>query len=161
MIFETILGGALGGILRLAPEVLKWMDRNNERQHELAMFDKQLEADRLRSEQHLAEIQAQGQVTLDAGGLSALTEAIRGQGQMTGVPWIDGLNQSVRPFLTYWWVVVLSTAALAAQFILLLQGGTPPVEAIIQLWGPEEKTIVAGMINFWFLDRVIRKQQGV
>ena len=36
-----IFGSLLGGIFRLAPEVLKYFDKKNERQHELAMFDKQ------------------------------------------------------------------------------------------------------------------------
>ena len=33
---ETLLGGLLGGAFRLAPEVLKWFDRQGERGHELA-----------------------------------------------------------------------------------------------------------------------------
>ena len=37
---ETLLGGLLGGAFRLAPEVLKWLDRKGERSHELAMQDK-------------------------------------------------------------------------------------------------------------------------
>ena len=47
MMFEILGGGIfgslLGGIFRLAPEVLKFFDKKNERQHELAMFDKQCE----------------------------------------------------------------------------------------------------------------------
>ena len=35
---ETLLGGLLGGAFRLAPEVLKWLDRKGERGHELAML---------------------------------------------------------------------------------------------------------------------------
>ena len=34
---ETLLGGLLGGAFRLAPEILKWLDRNGERSHELSM----------------------------------------------------------------------------------------------------------------------------
>ena len=45
---ETLLGGLLGGAFRLAPEILKWMDRNGERSHELAMQDKALEFEKLR-----------------------------------------------------------------------------------------------------------------
>ena len=37
---ETLLGGLLGGAFRLAPEILKWIDRNGERSHELSMQDK-------------------------------------------------------------------------------------------------------------------------
>ena len=40
---ETLLGGLLGGTFRLAPEILKWLDRKSERGHELAMQDKALE----------------------------------------------------------------------------------------------------------------------
>jgi hypothetical protein len=42
---ETLLGGLLGGAFRLAPEILKWLDRQGERGHELAMQDKALEFD--------------------------------------------------------------------------------------------------------------------
>ena len=37
---ETLLGGLLGGTFRLAPEILKWLDRKGERGHELAMQGK-------------------------------------------------------------------------------------------------------------------------
>ena len=37
---ETLLGGLLGGAFRLAPEILKWLDRQGERGHELAMQGK-------------------------------------------------------------------------------------------------------------------------
>ena len=35
---ETLLGGLLGGAFRLAPEILKWLDRKGERGHERAML---------------------------------------------------------------------------------------------------------------------------
>lgn len=55
---ETLLGGLLDGIFRLAPEVLKWLDRKGERGHELAMQDKALEFEKLRGAQRMAEIGA-------------------------------------------------------------------------------------------------------
>ena len=36
-----IFGSLLGGIFRLAPEVLKWVDKKDERAHELKMFEQQ------------------------------------------------------------------------------------------------------------------------
>ena len=148
----ALLGMIFGGALRLAPEILKWFDRKSEREHELKMFDKQLAMDKLKGD---TEIQ-KGELSLDMAGLQALIESIKGQGQITGIKWIDALNASVRPVLTYWWVVILSTTALIAQYILLRQSGVSSVEAISRLWGTEEKTIVGGMINFWFLDRVLK-----
>jgi hypothetical protein len=50
---ETLLGGLLGGAFRLAPEVLKWLDRRGERGHELAMQDKALEFEKLRGAQRM------------------------------------------------------------------------------------------------------------
>ena len=55
---ETLLGGLLGGAFRLAPEVLKWLDRTGERSHELAMQDKALEFEKLRGASRMAEIGA-------------------------------------------------------------------------------------------------------
>ena len=50
---ETLLGGLLGGAFRLAPEILKWLDRNGERSHELSMQDKALEFEKLRGAQRM------------------------------------------------------------------------------------------------------------
>jgi len=59
-----IIGGGLfgtifGGLFRLAPEVLKFLDRKNERQHELSMFSRQCELEQVRGEMKLAEISAE------------------------------------------------------------------------------------------------------
>lgn len=59
--------------------------------------------------------------------------------------------------LTYWWCVVLMTTAKISQFLLMKSAGHGTAETIVTLWGPGEMAIVAGMLNFWFLDRVVRK----
>lgn len=45
---ESLFGTLLDGFFRLAPEVLKWMDRKNARNHELEMFRLQTELERQR-----------------------------------------------------------------------------------------------------------------
>lgn len=157
--FLTLLGGGLGGLLRLAPELFKLWDRANERKHERDMFDKHLAADKQRSDLAVTEAKARGQITLDVAGLEALKAAITGQSQITGNRRMDAFNSSVRPVLTYYWCIGLYSLALVAQFWLLNKGGNSAADAILMLWGPEEKVIVSGMINFWFLDRVIKYQQ--
>ena len=71
---ETLLGGLLGGVFRLAPEILKWMDRNGERDHELAMQDKALEFEKLRGASRMAEIGASADAAgkYDAVGVAEL-----------------------------------------------------------------------------------------
>ena len=63
---ETLLGGLLGGAFRLAPEVLKWLDRKGERGHELAMQDKAIEFEKLRGAQRMSEIGADPAPTTQA-----------------------------------------------------------------------------------------------
>ena len=62
-----LLGSIFGGVFRLAPEVLKFFDKKNERQHELLMFTRQCELETLRGQQKLAEIGAQREAAIDVG----------------------------------------------------------------------------------------------
>ena len=53
-----VFGSLVGGAFRLFPEILKFLDKKNERQHELAMFEQQCQLEAQRSSQRLAEIGA-------------------------------------------------------------------------------------------------------
>ena len=90
---ETLLGGLLGGAFRLAPEILKWMDRNGERSHELSMQDKALEFEKLRGAQRMSEIGANADAAWNTGAIDALKEAVAAQGQRSGVRWADALSE--------------------------------------------------------------------
>ena len=111
---ETLLGGLLGGAFRLAPEILKWLDRQGERGHELAMQDKALEFEKLRGAQRMAEIGAASDAAWNLGAIETLREVIRTQGEKTGVRWADGLSASVRPVITYWFMALYCAAKTAA-----------------------------------------------
>lgn len=155
---ETLLGTVLGGAFRFAPELLKHLDRKNERSHELAMFDKQLAADAARSQHTIDEIGAHSAAADSAGELTALIEATKAQGKRSGVKWIDGLSSLMRPLITFWWVIALATAAMVANYTIMLRGGVDPLVAIQNLWGADERAIVASIISFWFVDRSLRKR---
>ena len=72
---ETLLGGLLGGAFRLAPEILKWLDRKGERSHELSMQDKALEFEKLRGAQRMGEIGASADAAWNTGAIDALTRS--------------------------------------------------------------------------------------
>ncbi|MDN3370547.1 hypothetical protein QQO24_25655, partial [Ralstonia pseudosolanacearum] len=93
---ETLLGGLLGGTFRLAPGLLKWLDRKGERGHELAMQDKALEFEKLRGAQRMAEIGASADAAWNTGAIEALRDSITAQGEKTGVRWADALSTTVR-----------------------------------------------------------------
>lgn len=154
---ETLVGTLFGGIFRMAPEILKWVDRKDERKHELSMFEKQLQADTLKGNQVLEQINANAAAAMGAGEIQALIEATKAQARQTGIKWVDGLNSLMRPLITFWWVVVLYTTALVAQFLFLIDSGADVTQAILALWGVEEKALVASIVSFWFVDRSLRK----
>jgi hypothetical protein len=89
---ETLAGRPAGRCLPSGPEILKWMDRNGERGHELAMQDKALEFEKLRGAQRMAEIGASADAAWNTGAIDALKEAVRTQGEKTGVRWADALS---------------------------------------------------------------------
>lgn len=152
----TVIGTFLGGIFRMMPEVLKWLDRNADRSHELAMFDKQLEADKLQVEQNKSLAFIQAEAAISVADMQALMESTRAQATVTGIRWVDAVNSLMRPLITFWWVIVLYTVDLAAGFLALVNSGVSHVEALQALWGVDEKAIVASIIAFWFVDRSLR-----
>jgi hypothetical protein len=150
---ETLLGGLLGGAFRLAPEVLKWFDRQGERGHELAMQDKALEFEKLRGAQRMSEIGASADAAWNTGAIDAFKEAIAAQGKPTGVQWADALSSSVRPIVTYW-LMALYCAAKTVAFVAALNAGAGWGAAVLAAWSEADQALWAGVLNFWFLGRV-------
>ena len=150
---ETLLGGLLGGVFRIVPEFLKTLDSKNERKHELAMQDKQLEFQRVIGSQKLDELGTQGQVDWNVGALDALKDAIKSQAVPSGVKWIDGLSSSVRPVITYWFMA-LFCAVKTALFFNSINLDIAWTEAIKILWTDADMALFAAIMNFWFLGRV-------
>lgn len=134
---EALLGGGLGAVARLAPEVLKFFDRKNERKHELALGDQSLRVAQITGAQKLEQTQVEAQSGQLVAALEALKAGLVGQGTVTGVKWIDALSSSVRPVVTYGF----SFAYLYHKMVT----GT---------WSPEDTVIFSGILNFWFLGRV-------
>ena len=150
---ETLLGGLLGGAFRLAPEILKWLDRNGERSHELSMQDKALEFEKLRGAQRMGEIGASAEAAWNTGALEALKEAVSTQGQRSGVRWADALSISVRPVITYWFMALYCAAKMAA-FVAAVSAGAGWGTAIVHAWTEADQALWAGVLNFWFIGRV-------
>jgi len=151
----TILSGIFGGLLRLAPEIFKMINAKGERAHELAMQKVAYDFQVLKGNQRIDEIQEQGQADWNTGALDALQAAIKDQGTSSGIPWIDGFSKLMRPLITFQWVILLYPAVIIATFVILLQQGEPVIIAMNQAFGPEEKGLVAFIVDFWFIGRVL------
>ena len=160
-VFGGILGGALGGIFRLAPEVLKFFDKKNERAHEMLMFSRQCELEQIRGQMKLAEIGAQREAAVDVGVMDAFNSAIEQQATMVKAAggWSASLSASVRPVVTYWILLVWSGVHLWFGWNAYV-AGAPPMEVFKMMISPDFSALLAGTINYWFLDRTL-KQRGL
>jgi hypothetical protein len=132
----------------MVPEVLKFMDRNNERAHELAMVAASLEADKAKYSAQLGMAELQADSSNYGNAVGALQEALRGQFQLTGNKWIDGLNMSVRPVITY----AFFSLYAGLKFQMLYEGAT-----LLQIWNETDMGLFSGILGFYFMGRVFDK----
>lgn len=154
-----VLGSLLGGLFRLAPEFLKFLDKKNERQHELRMFDLQCQLEAQRGAQRMQEIGAQHGMAIDQGVLGALRGVIDQQTEMVKAAggWVAKLSASVRPVVTYWilgvWTFIHCWFAYQGY-----ASGLNAVEVFKQMMTADFAALVAGTLNYWFLDRTLAKR---
>jgi len=156
-----IFGSLIGGVFRLAPEVLKFFDKKNEREHELKMFDRQCELEQVRGQMKLAEIGAARDAAVDVGVMDAFNAAINQQAEMAKAAggWSAALSASVRPVVTYWVILLWSFVHLWYAF-QAWAGGAVAREVFSTMMTPDFMALVSGTINYWFLDRTL-KQRGL
>ena len=154
-----IIGSLLGGVFRLVPEVLKYFDKKNDRQHELAMFDKQCDLEKVRGQIKMEEIGAQRDMAIDSGVMGAFQAAINQQTEMVKAAggWAASLSASVRPVMTYY-LLVLYGASKAASMVLAHSGGQAMVDVLAKTWSVDDMALLAGVVNFWILDRTLAKR---
>lgn len=154
-----ILGALIGGLFRIAPEILRFADKRNERNHELAMFDKQCQLESQRGAQRLQEIGAQHEMAVDQGVIDALKAAITQQADMAKAAggWVAALSASVRPMVTYWVLLIWSFCHLWFAWNAWTNG-MAPAEVFRMMMSADFSALVAGTINYWFLDRTLAKR---
>ena len=154
-----VFGGLIGGLFRLAPEVLKFFDKKNEREHELAMFARQCELETLRGQQKLAEIGANREAAIDVGVMDAFNSAIQQQAEMVKAAggWAASLSASVRPVMTYY-LLVMYGVVKACFIVLAYQTNIPFAEALTRNWLPDDMALLTGVVNYWMIDRSLAKR---
>ena len=116
----------------------------------------QLEVDNARSKNDIDRLHAQADSSEMSGNQNLLLEAIKGQSQLTGVKWVDGLNATVRPFLTYWWMLIF-TEFKVVMTIAAWKSFTTWEKLGAALWNENDWGVLSMIISFWFVDRVFRK----
>lgn len=159
MLGGGLLGSIFGGLFRMAPEVLKWLDKKNERAHELNMFKFQCDLEAQRGQQKLAEIGAQREAAIDTGVMNAFQSAIEQQTEMVKAAggWVASLSASVRPVVTYWILGLWSFIHVWLSYNAWVSG-MPPLEVFKVMMSADFAALVSGTLNYWFLDRTLAKR---
>jgi hypothetical protein len=151
---ETLLGGVFGGLLRLAPEALKFFDRKNERVHELAMIDAEMRFAQVKGE--IAMRQTEAQMTM--AEVEAIGEAFKEQSataQAAGKV-VAAISALVRPFVTYLFVIAYAAVKIATFSIALEQGGNWK-EVLLNMWAEDDMAVLNMILSFWFVGRVYER----
>ena len=151
---ETLLGGVFGGLLRLAPEALKFLDQKNERKHELAMLDAEMRFAQVKGE--IAMRQTEAQMTM--AEVEAMGEAFKEQSVTAKAAGkvVAAISALVRPFVTYLFVIAYAAVKIAAFLIALEQNGDWKA-VLTTMWGADDMAVLNMILSFWFVGRVYER----
>ena len=157
MLLETLGGGLLGGLFRLAPEVIKIFDSKNARSHELAMLDKELQFASLNAEAEMHKSNA----AMTVSQLDALGAALKEQGQTARAAgkFVAGISALVRPLVTYWFVFMYSAVKIVAMS-MAVAAGADWKQVLVSSWTIQDMSLLTMTLSFWFLDRTIGKTKA-
>lgn len=152
-----ILGLLGGAVTRLFPAVMGFFKEGRDLKYELLRMDKEVALENLRATNREHEITLSSQAAIDSSWAGGLVEALKSQTQITGDKWLDRINVSVRPILTYWWCIVLYTANKTILTIVAFQEGVALSAFSPIIYTEFDRAIVGSIIGFWFVDRALRK----
>lgn len=158
--FELLSGGLLGsifgGIFRLAPEVLKFLDKKNERQHELSMFQLQTDLEKMRGEFRMEE----KYVDYSIQQMDTIKAAFQEQAETAkAAGWfVAAISALVRPGIT-WALFFMYAAVKAAALVIAFKTGADWTEVISKCWDEDDFGVFTMCITFWFVGRSVEKYQ--
>jgi hypothetical protein len=155
-----LIGILFGGASRLFQHWMDLREKQNERAHELLMYDKQIEmADKRHV--HDAELRKMDGENAEAKAeWQAIMAAVEAQAREAAAAggWVAKVSASIRPFLTIWHAVILYSVVKVALFYLATTGGLNWAQAVLEIYGPFDKAMVGSMVGFWFQDRALRRK---
>jgi hypothetical protein len=152
--FETLIGGLFGGVLRLAPEVFKLFDKKNERDHELRMVQAEMEFAKIRGEIAMRQVEAQ----MTMAEMDAMAQAFKEQSETAkNAGWfVSAISALVRPTVTYAFLALYAAVKIAAFLIAMDQNGNWK-EVLVTMWGADDLAVFNMIISFWFVGRVYER----
>ena len=142
----TLFASIAGFISSLIPEIIKFLRDQNDKKHELQVFDRQIRYNKNNQSKILSDID----ISRDLAEHAALYSTYK-----SGISWVDALNGSVRPvlaysfFIMYVWVKIAQYTTIKSTALI--------IEYIDIIWGVDDQAIFAGIISFYFGQRTFSK----
>lgn len=151
-----LLGSIFGGLFRLAPEVLKFMDKKNERAHELQMFTLQTDLEKMRGQFKMEE----RYVDHSIAQIDAIKEAFKEQAETAkAAGWfVAAISALVRPGIT-WVAFGMYLTVKIVGLIMAFDASADWREVILKSWDEDDFAMLNMMLTFWFIGRSIEKYQ--
>ena len=151
-----LLGSIFGGLFRLAPEILKFLDKANERKHELNMFQLQTDLEKMRGEFRVEE----KYVDYSIQQTEAIKAAFQEQAETAkAAGWfVAAISALVRPGIT-WALFFMYAAVKAAALVMAFQTGAVWTEVVTKVWDADDFGLFTMVVSFWFVSRSIEKYQ--
>jgi len=156
MLGGGLLGSIFGGLFRLAPEVLKWLDRKDERSHELKMFSLQTDLEKMRGEYRMEE----KYIDFSKANVDAIGQAFKQQAEADkkAYKWVASISALVRPGIT-WLLFGLYTAVKIVTIMYAVNSGLPAIQVMQEIWTADDFSMLMMILTFWFLGRSIEKRE--
>jgi len=152
-----LLGSIFGGIFRLIPEVLKLLDKANERKHELNMFRLQTDLEKMRGEFRMEE----RYVDYSIQQLDTIKEAFREQSETAknAGQFVSAISALVRPGIT-WCFFFMYAAVKIAALVIAFQTNAPWYEVLSKSWDANDFGVFTMCLTFWFVGRSIERYKA-
>lgn len=155
--FLTLIGSLLGGVFRLAPEVLKFFNQKNDNAHELDMVRAEMEFAKVRGEIAMRQTEA----VMTVAEMDTMKSAFQEQSETSkaGGKLVAAISALVRPLVTYAFVIFYFTVKVCVYLIALQQGGDWK-EVLISIWNADDMSVLSMILTFWFVGRVYERQNA-
>ncbi len=152
-----LLGSIFGGLFRLAPEVLKFLDKKNERQHELSMFQLQTDLEKMRGEFKMEE----KYVDYSIQQMDTIKAAFQEQAETAkAAGWfVAAVSALVRPGIT-WCLFFMYAAVKAAALVIAFQTGANWMEVVTKCWDEDDFALFTMVLTFWFVGRSLERYKA-
>lgn len=153
-----IFGLVFGGISRLVQHWLDLSDKEKERSHEAAMFDKQvaLQATNQKFEVGMKQAEYSAKDASDEWAAILASTTAQAEEVKSAGGGIAKLSASVRPVLAYSFFGMYSVAKFTALYLLVMQD-TQIAEAVRLSYTDFDATIMSSVISWYYADRSLRK----